>query len=126
MAHDVFISYAKGDRARASELASALDAQGWSVWWDRDIPPGRTFDDVIEEALTQARCVVVLWSAESLKSRWVRAEASAAAERGTLVPALIEAVTIPLEFRRVEAAESEGLARRPGAPRAAAVDRHPR
>ena len=105
MVHDVFISYAKGDRARASELASALDAQGWSVWWDRDIPPGRTFDDVIEEALTQARCVVVLWSAESLKSRWVRAEASAAAERGTLVPALIEAVTIPLEFRRVEAAD---------------------
>jgi hypothetical protein len=105
MAVAVFISYAKGDRARASELASALDAQGWSVWWDRDIPPGRTYDDVIEEALTQARCVVVLWSAESLKSRWVRAEASAAAERGTLVPALIEAVTIPLEFRRVEAAD---------------------
>jgi hypothetical protein len=105
MAHDVFISYAKGDRPRAAELASALAAQGWSVWWDRDIPPGRTFDDVIEEALTQARCVVVLWSAESLKSRWVRAEASAAAERGTLVPALIEAVAIPLEFRRVEAAD---------------------
>ena len=105
MAHDVFISYAKGDRARAAELASALEANGWSVWWDRDIPPGRTFDEVIEEALTQTRSVVVLWSAESVKSRWVRTEASAAAERGTLVPALIEPVTIPLEFRRLEAAD---------------------
>jgi TIR domain-containing protein len=105
MAHDVFISYAKGDRARAAELASALEVNGWSVWWDRDIPPGRTFDEVIEEALTQTRSVVVLWSAESVKSRWVRTEASAAAERGTLVPALIEPVTIPLEFRRLEAAD---------------------
>jgi hypothetical protein len=108
MDHDVFISYAKGDRARAAELASALEANGWSVWWDRDIPPGRTFDEVIEEALTQARSVVVLWSAESVKSRWVRTEASAAAERGTLVPALIEPVTIPLEFRRLEAADLTG------------------
>ena len=108
MAHDVFISYAKGDQSRAVELASALEARGWSVWWDRDIPPGRTFDEVIEEALTQARSVVVLWSAESVKSRWVRAEASSAAERSRLVPALIEPVTIPLEFRRLEAADLTG------------------
>jgi hypothetical protein len=105
MAHDVFISYAKGDHSRAAELASVLETKGWSVWWDRDILPGRTFDDVIEEALSGARSVVVLWSAESVKSRWVRAEASAAAERDALVPALIEPATIPLEFRRVEAAD---------------------
>ena len=105
MAHDVFISYAKGDRSRAAQLASVLETKGWSVWWDRDILPGRTFDDVIEEALTGARSVVVLWSAESVKSRWVRTEASAAAERDALVPALIEPAAIPLEFRRVEAAD---------------------
>jgi TIR domain-containing protein len=105
MACDVFISYAKGDRSRAGQLASVLETKGWSVWWDRDILPGRTFDDVIEEALTGARSVVVLWSAESVKSRWVRTEASAAAERDALVPALIEPATIPLEFRRVEAAD---------------------
>jgi hypothetical protein len=105
MASDVFISYAKGDESRAAELAAALESKGWSVWWDRHIPPGRTFDEVIEQALSQARCVVVLWSAESVRSRWVRAEASAAADRGTLVPAIIEPVTIPLEFRRVQAAD---------------------
>ena len=105
MAHDVFISYARADHSRAAELASVLETKGWSVWWDRDILPGRTFDDVIEEALSGARAVVVLWSAESVKSRWVRAEASAAAERDVLVPALIEPATIPLEFRRVEAAD---------------------
>jgi hypothetical protein len=105
MASDVFISYAKSDQPRAAQLASVLETQGLSVWWDRDIPPGRTYDDVIEEALTQARSVVVLWSEESVKSRWVRTEASAAADRGALVPVLIETATIPLEFRRVEAAD---------------------
>ena len=108
MMSDVFISYAAGDEPRASELAAALETKGWTVWWDRHIPPGRTFDEVIEQALTQARCVVVLWSAESVKSRWVRTEASVAAERGTLVPALIEHVAIPLEFRRLQAADLTG------------------
>jgi hypothetical protein len=104
MASQVFISYAKEDRGRAEELAAQLESKGWSVWWDRQIPPGRTFDDVIEEALTQSRCVIVLWSRHSVASRWVRTEASVAADRGILVPALIEEVSIPLEFRRLQAA----------------------
>lgn len=102
---DAFISYAREDRDRAAELASALVARGLSVWWDREIPPGQTFDEVIEKALTSARCVIVLWSARSVVSRWVRAEASAAAERGVLVPVLIEAIEPPLEFRNIEAAD---------------------
>jgi TIR domain len=48
---DIFISYASQDRDRAKALADALAAQGSSVWWDRVIPPGRVFDEVIEEAL---------------------------------------------------------------------------
>src|SRR5687767_3696959 len=102
---DVFISYAKEDRAKAAELAAAMESQGWTVWWDRQIPPGRTFDEVIEEALTTARCVIVLWSELSVASRWVRAEASTADERGILVPVLIETVSPPLEFRRIQASD---------------------
>ena len=101
---DVFISYAKEDRARAAGLAAVLESKGWTVWWDRYIPPGRTFDEVIEEALTTTRCVIVLWSALSVASRWVRAEASVAGERGILVPVLIEDVDQPLEFRRIQTA----------------------
>ena len=105
---DVFISYARDDREQAAQLASALEARGFSVWWDREIPPGRTFDDVIEEALTSARCVLVLWSEHSIPSRWVRAEASSAAERGILIPVLVEAVEPPLEFRNIQAADLTG------------------
>jgi hypothetical protein len=101
---DIFISYARADRARAEKLAHVLGQHGWSVWWDRFIPPGKTFDEVIEEALSSARCVIVLWSHDSVKSEWVKAEASDAAQRRILVPILADQVTIPLEFRRIQTA----------------------
>jgi hypothetical protein len=105
---DIFISYAKADIERARELAAVFEERGHSVWWDRHIAPGSSFDEAIEDALTRARAVIVLWSAESVDSRWVRAEASAAAERDVLVPALIEDVSIPLEFRHIHAANLVG------------------
>ena len=101
---EIFISYARVDRERAQALAGALDREGWSVWWDRDIPPGRTFDDVIEEALATARCVIVLWTSDSIRSEWVKAEASEAARRRILVPVLADQVRPPLEFRRIQSA----------------------
>src|SRR5262245_39095743 len=101
---DIFISYARPDRTRAERLAQVLGEHGWSVWWDRNIPPGKPFDEVIEEALADAKCVIVLWSNESVKSEWVKAEASDAARRRILVPILADDVRIPLEFRRIQTA----------------------
>jgi hypothetical protein len=97
---DVFISYASEDRDRAGMLASALGALDWSVWWDRKIVAGHVFDEAIERELETAKSVVVLWSQHSVKSEWVRNEAAAASERGVLIPAVIETVKLPLEFRR--------------------------
>ena len=51
---DIFISYTSSDREKAKILAEVLEEQGWSVWWDRKIPPGRSFDEVITEALDAA------------------------------------------------------------------------
>jgi hypothetical protein len=48
---------------------------------------------------------VVLWSKESIKSDWVQNEAAEGAGRNILVPALIDNVKIPFEFRRIHAAD---------------------
>lgn len=101
---DIFISYAREDRERAKELADALAARGWSVWWDREIPIGESFSKVIEEQLAGARCVIVLWSEESVNSEWVQNEAADGVARNILVPAFIADVPLPLEFRRRQTA----------------------
>jgi TIR domain-containing protein len=105
---DVFLSYAREDRERAQMVASALQSQGWSVWWDRKIVAGQSFDRTIEEQLESAHAVVVLWSIHSIESEWVRNEAASASEREALVPALIDDVKQPLEFRRRHAANLTG------------------
>lgn len=106
--NDIFLSYAREDRSEAEALVEHLEALGWSVWWDRTIPAGRSFDEVIEEEIDSARCVVVLWSKSSVTSRWVREEAAEGAHRGMLVPVQIEEVSRPLGFRRIQTADLTG------------------
>ncbi len=101
---DIFVSYASNDRARVKPLVAALEQQGWSVWWDRTILAGKSWDEVIEAALANARCVVLIWTQESVHSEWVRTEAEEARRRGILIPVLLDDVQLPLAFRRVQAA----------------------
>ena len=101
---DIFLSYSSADRERIIPLVKALEREGWSVWWDRTIPPGKVFDKVIEKALSTSKSVIVVWSEESVVSEWVKTEANEGQQRGILVPVAIDEVKIPLEFRRIQAA----------------------
>lgn len=97
-ANDVFISYAHEDRPLARQLAEALQARQLTVWWDRDLAAGAEFAREIESQLQQARVVIGLWSAESVRSTFVRDECSRALRAGKLVPVRIEEVELPLGF----------------------------
>src|SRR5262249_39470970 len=77
--------------------------RGHVVWWDRLIGAGALWSEEISRALSQARAVVVLWSNASVTSAYVRAEARTAADRQTLIPAMIEACEPPMPFGEYEA-----------------------
>jgi adenylate cyclase len=96
---DVFVSYARTDKARVAPIVAAIEAQGWSVWWDPEIAAGQQFDDQIETELNAARCVLVVWTPTSVASRWVRGEAREAADRGILVPVRFDAARLPMDVR---------------------------
>src|SRR5688572_11796267 len=99
---DIFISYASADRPTARRLADALEACGWSVWWDHsNLRGGEHFDRIIEEAISTARAAIVIWSPASTKSDWVRAEAAQAVEEKKLVPLRIDMAVLPLRFRNI-------------------------
>jgi hypothetical protein len=102
---DIFISYEKSDRRTAEMLAQKLVGYGWTTFWDRTIIAGQDWHAKIEEELTDARCVIVLWSRASIKSPFVRDEAREAMRLGVFVPVLIEDIEAPLGFRNIQAAD---------------------
>lgn len=103
--HDVFISYAREDRAKVEKIAHALTQQGLHVWWDPEIKTGAGFRQEIADALTNTRSVLVIWSRYSVGSRFVCDEADEGAARDILFPALIDNVDIPLGFRQIQTAD---------------------
>lgn len=105
---DVFLSYAREDRARAEQVAQGLAAAGIDVFWDNEIPPGQTWADYIESKLTQCKALIVLWSEHSTKSQWVREEARMGRDKGVLIPAMIDASQAPFGFGEVQAANLSG------------------
>lgn len=102
---DVFLSYAREDKERAEQIAQAMEAAGLDVFWDNEIPPGTTWADFIEQKLTQARALIVLWSEESTRSQWVREEARLGRDKGVLIPVMIDKCQAPFGFGEVQAAD---------------------
>jgi adenylate cyclase len=99
---DVFVSYSRSDKTRVAPLVAAIEAKGWSVWWDPAITAGQQFDDQIDAELQAASAVLVVWTPTSVASRWVRGEARDAAERGILVPVRFEDARLPIDVRAIQ------------------------
>jgi hypothetical protein len=97
---DVFISYASEDTAQAERLARALEEEGLEVWWDvESLRSSESLSQSINRALESAKRVLVLWSASSIASKWVDAEALQAWEQDKLHSVwLAEEVAVRVPF----------------------------
>lgn len=98
---DIFLSYSREDHTRAAEIAKALNAAGYEVFWDVEIPPGKSWADILEEKLAVCKAAVVLWSRVSTASKWVREEARLAHDRGKLIPVQIDELPPPFGFGEI-------------------------
>lgn len=100
---DIFVSYAGADRAVAERLVASLGRGPWKVFFDRRIGPGTEWSEELLRELRDARCVLVLWSAASRGSFWVRAEAAEALTRDTYFPVSLDDASPLPPFDRVQA-----------------------
>jgi serine/threonine-protein kinase len=102
---DVFVSYKAEDRRRVKPLVDALQADGFSVWWDEQIGGGAAWRQAIETELNAAKCVIVAWSQRSIgpEGTFVQDEATRAQQRRVYVPVLIDKVHLPLGFGETQA-----------------------
>jgi hypothetical protein len=105
---DIFISYARSTEARARQVAEALADLGYDVWRDDALPAHQAYAEVIQERLDAAKAVLVLWSADAVKSQWVRSEANRAREEGKLVQARLDACAPPMPFDQIQCADLNG------------------
>lgn len=72
------------------------------------MPAHREFSVVIEEKLNEVDAVLVVWSEDALRSRWVLAEADLAHEQGKLVQFSLDGTIPPFPFNRVHCEQGIG------------------
>lgn len=108
MSAEIFVSYAREDQDWVERLAAALSRRGVTLWWDRRLLAGQSFEDLIAARLAAAPAVLVVWSAEAVKSHWVRDEAAEGRDRGRLVPLSRDGARPPFGFRQLHTPDLSG------------------
>lgn len=117
----LFVSYSRSDLPRARPVIDLLQQAGYDAWWDGRLEGGENYLQTTEAALERAVAVVVLWSATSVQSHWVRDEAQRGRERGCLVPLTIDGTMAPLGFRQFQLLDISGWDGSPASAEAARI-----
>src|ERR1700722_16416743 len=94
MAHEIFISYSQPDRDCAFELVARLEGVGINCWIaPRDIAPSADWAAEIMDAISSARAMILVFSANSNQSPQVRREVERAVHKQlSVLPFRIEDV----------------------------------
>jgi hypothetical protein len=94
MAHDVFVSYASGDKSVADAVCATLESHGIRVWIaPRDVLPGIHYGEAIIDAIHECRIMVLVFSSKANLSGHIPKEIERAVSQGvTVMPLRIEDV----------------------------------
>jgi hypothetical protein len=98
---DVFLSYSSKDGAQIQSLADELEGKHITVWYDRGLIAGQPYRDVLRQRIETVKAVVVLWTENSVSSKWVMAEANLADQHNKLIclrDPKLEPTRIPMPF----------------------------
>jgi len=94
---DAFISHSSKDDPTARRVEQVLEAHGLRAWLDRsDIQLGVLLRPELRTAIEDAGLVVLLWSRNASKSRWIAAEILTAYHLDRfIVPCALDATALP-------------------------------
>ena len=94
MAHDVFVSYASGDKPVADAVCATLESHGVRCWIaPRDVLTGMHYGEAIIDAIHECRIMVLVFSSKANLSPHIPKEIERAVSQGVMVmPLRIEDV----------------------------------
>lgn len=98
---DVFVSYARPQRARVDKLVAALREIEFDVWFDRELTPGQEFPEEIQKQAEASRAMIVCWTPDAVRSPWVLREAEIGRSAEKLVPVFLGDCDLPYPFDRL-------------------------
>lgn len=115
---DVFVSYARDERALAEPIFRALVELGVVAFFDIEggIDAGAEFPDVIDRAVRKAKAVLGLWSDLALSRRWVKIECGIGLDDEKLVAAAVAPITAPVPANFYYVSREDLTSFTPGAP----------
>lgn len=99
---DVFISYSRENGDRVRLLADKVRELGYHLWWDDELPPHKSYGDVITEKIGSAKAAIVVWSETAVQSEWVRAEADVARNQKKLIQITLDEAMPPMPFNQIQ------------------------
>ena len=98
---ELFISYASANLPLVEQIAEFLRARGMFVYWDKELAlEGKQFAPIIDRAINEAQCVLVLWTSE--RTAWVEAEALRAMKTDKFVQFREESEELTVPFNNVQ------------------------
>lgn len=100
----IFISHSSKDDAFVDRLRKDLNRYGYTTWVDHiDIPPGKVWDEVVEEKLGQSQIMILVLSQSAVNSREVGIEwREFRSLDKVVIPIKINECSIPLLIRHLQ------------------------